>query len=442
VDEETTRDQATAAEGQTSQGSGSGRMRRLFFHTAPLVAAGVIGAGVALGVGYAIDGGGETTTVAVPVAATSNSTVASATSEGTTSQTATAPSKSGTFEAGGASLSVAEIYERSGPGVVRVTSVGQAAGADSQDPFAPSQPQDVPLGEGSGFVIDKAGHILTNYHVVQNANEVQITFSGGDSVRATVVGVDPSTDLAVLEVDLPASALTPLPLGDSDNVQVGDEVVAIGNPFGLDRTVTKGIVSALQRQITAPNGFTIDEAIQTDAAINHGNSGGPLINTQGEVIGVNSQIETGGVSEGNVGVGFAVPVNTVKDVAAQLIDTGKVERAFLGIEMEPITPDLAQAIHVPVDKGVLIAAVRAGSPADAAGLKGGDSQVIVNGEAYSIGGDVITAVNGTSITDPDQLRELILAMKPGDKVQLEVNRDGSTLTITVELGRQPATQAG
>ena len=219
--------------------------------------------------------------------------MASATSGGTTSPTETAPSKSGTFEAGGASLSVAEIYERSGPGVVRVTSVGQAAGADSQDPFAPSQPQEVPLGEGSGFVIDKAGHIVTNYHVVQNAHEVQITFSGGDSVRATVVGVDPSTDLAVLEVDLPASALTPVPLGDSDDVQVGDEVVAIGNPFGLDRTVTKGIVSALQRQITSPNGFTIDEAIQTDAAINHGNSGGPLINTQGEVIGVNSQIETG-----------------------------------------------------------------------------------------------------------------------------------------------------
>jgi len=439
VDDETAQEQATSGESQTSPGRGPGRFRRGILYAAPLIAAGLIGAGAAVGVGYAIDDGGETTTVAVPAAVTTSSTASTA-SVSSSTQTQPAPSQSNTFQPQGTTLSVAEIYKRSGPGVVRVTSVGQASG--SADPLAPDDPQQVPLGEGSGFVIDKAGHIVTNYHVVQNAQEVEVTFSGGDSVTATVVGVDPSTDLAVLEVELPANALTPLPLGDSDEVQVGDEVVAIGNPFGLDRTVTKGIVSALQRQITAPNGFTIDEAIQTDAAINHGNSGGPLIDTQGEVIGVNSQIETGGVSEGNVGVGFAVPVNTVKDVAAQLIQTGKVERAFLGIEMEPITSELADAIHLPVDKGVLIAVVRPGSPAAQAGLRGGDSQVIVNGQSYSIGGDVITAVNGTPITDPDQLRELILGMKPGDNVQLEVNRDGSTLTITVELGRQPTTQSG
>ena len=435
MDDETAREQATNGESQMPSGRGPGRFRRGILYAAPLIAAGLIGAGAAVGVGYAIDDGGETTTVAVPATVTTSST-ASAASTSSSSQTQTASSQPNAFQSQGDTLSVAEIYKRSGPGVVRVTSVGQASGS------APEEPQQVPLGEGSGFVIDKAGHIVTNYHVVQNAQEVEVTFSGGDSVTATVVGVDPSTDIAVLEVELPAQALTPLPLGDSDEVQVGDEVVAIGNPFGLDRTVTKGIVSALQRQITAPNGFTIDEAIQTDAAINHGNSGGPLINTEGEVIGVNSQIETGGVSEGNVGVGFAVPVNTVKDVAAQLIQTGKVERAFLGIEMEPITSELADAIHLPVDKGVLIAVVRPGSPAAQAGLRGGDSQVIVNGQSYSIGGDVITAVNGTPITDPDQLRELILGMKPGDNVQLEVNRDGSTLTITVELGRQPTTQSG
>src|SRR5262245_53811776 len=227
-----------------SPGRGPGRFRRGIFYAAPLIAAGLIGAGAAVGVGYAIDDGGETTTVAVPATVTTSST-ASARSATTSSQTQTAPSQSNTFQSQGEILSVAEIYERSGPGVVRVTSVGQASG--SADPLAPDEPQQVPLGEGSGFVIDKAGHIVTNYHVVENAQEVEVTSSGGDSVTATVVGVDPSTDLAVLEVELPAQALTPLPLGDSDEVQVGDEVVAIGNPFGLDRTVTKGIVSALQR---------------------------------------------------------------------------------------------------------------------------------------------------------------------------------------------------
>jgi S1-C subfamily serine protease len=410
------------------------RVRGAVLRTLPLVAAGVIGAGIAIGIGFAVGYGDDDTTVAQPVAATS-ATATSATPAATVPPPETQAQEPAAFAPEGESLTVAEIYDRSAPGVVRVTSV---AGGGEND-FAPG---DVPVGAGSGFVIDKAGHIVTNYHVVENADEVEVTFSGGDSVRARVVGVDPSTDLAVLEVDLPAEALTPLPLGDSESVEVGDEVVAIGNPFGLDRTVTKGIVSALQRQITAPNGFTIDKAIQTDAAINQGNSGGPLINAQGEVIGVNSQIETGGFAQGNVGVGFAVPVNTVKEVAGQLIETGEVQRAFLGIEMEPITPELAESIRVPVEEGVLIAAVRPGSPADEAGLRGGDSQVIVNGQNYTVGGDVITAVGGTPITDPDQLRELILAMKPGDTVELEVHRDGSTLTITVELGRQPNTPTG
>jgi S1-C subfamily serine protease len=394
---------------------------------APLVVAGALGAGIAVGVGAAV-GFGDTTTVV------SGAAPAVAPAEPSSPEPAT-------FAGGQDDLTVAELYRRSAPGVVRVTSVGEATGIDPLDPFG-QQPREQPLGTGSGFVIDKAGHLVTNYHVVQGAKEVDVTFSGGDSVKAKVVGVDPSTDLAVLEVDLSAQALTPLPLGNSDTVQVGDEVVAIGNPFGLDRTVTKGIVSALQREITSPNGFTIEKAIQTDAAINHGNSGGPLINARGEVIGVNSQIETGGVSQGNVGVGFAIPINTVKEVAAQLIETGKVERAFLGIEMQSITPELAQNFRLPVDEGVLIAAVRPASPADDAGLRGGDTQVIVNGESYTLGGDVVTAVDGARITSPDQLREAILAKKPGDRVELEVNRDGSTLTLTVELGRQPATPTG
>ena len=259
---------------------------------------------------------------------------------------------------------------------------------------------------------------------------------------AKVVGVDPSTDIALLEVDLPARALTPLPLGSSDDVQVGDDVVAIGNPFGLDRTVTKGIVSALQREILAPNRYEIDEVIQTDAAINPGSSGGPLLNARGEVIGINSQIETGNIAQGNVGVGFAVPIDTVREVASQLMETGKVERAYLGVSMQTISDELAESFRLPTDDGVLIARVEPGSPAGEAGLRGGDNQVILNGETYVLGGDVVTEVDGQPVSTLEELRDEILSHKPGDTIELEVNRDGTPLTITVELGRQPATPTG
>ena len=209
-------------------------------------------------------------------------------------------------------------------------------------------------------MVDKAGHIVTNFHVIEDADEIRVSFSNRDTVEAELVGTDPSTDLAVLQVDSSASALTPLPLGDSDEVRVGDPVVAIGNPFGLDRTATAGIVSALQRLITAPNDFTIDHVIQTDAPINRGNSGGPLLNSRGEVIGVNTQIETGGISTGgNVGIGFAVPSNTVEDVVAQILQTGRVEHAYLGIAGHAVTPDLAETYNLPVEAGVLVEDVRA-----------------------------------------------------------------------------------
>ncbi len=241
---------------------------------------------------------------------------------------------------------------------------------------------------GSGFVIDKAGHIVTNYHVVEGADELNVSFSGEEPVPATLVGSDPSTDLAVIKVDIPASGLTPLVLGDSDAVTVGDAVVAIGNPFGLDRTITAGIVSALQRNITAPNNFQIDHVIQTDAAINHGNSGGPLLDSRGEVIGVNAQIQGGSV-DGNVGIGFAIPVNTVKAVASQLIESGKVEHPYMGVTLQEISEDLARNFRLPVDHGVLIGSVTEGTPAAAAGLEGGDTQVTLNGENYTLGGDII-----------------------------------------------------
>ena len=239
-------------------------------------------------------------------------------------------------------------------------------------------------------MIDKAGHIVTNYHVIQGAKKVQVSFSGQDEITATVVGKDPSTDVAVLKIDAHARALTPLELGNSDAVVVGDSVDAIGNPFGFTRTLTTGVVSAVQRQIEAPNSLPIDHAIQTDAAINHGNSGGPLIDAQGRVIGVTSQISTGTTGQqGNVGIGFAIPINTVRSVAAQIISSGKAQHAFLGLDAAPVTPQLAKLFHLPSNTGLLIQDVQAGSGADKAGLKAGKTAVVVQGESYQVGGDII-----------------------------------------------------
>lgn len=385
---------------------------------APLVFAGALGAGIAIAVATVVDGdGGSGTTtivqqVASPAAETSGIELAAETASSTES-----------------GLSVQEIYRRAGSGVVQISALNKAA--DEQQAL------------GSGFVIDKAGNIVTNYHVVQGASEIRVSFSGrDDSIAATLVGSDPSSDIAVLAVDLPATALTPLPLGDSDGVEVGDPVVAIGNPFGLDRTVTSGIVSAIQRQITAPNGFPIDHVIQTDAAINRGNSGGPLLDDNGQVIGVNSQIETGGYAEGNVGVGFAVPINTVEEIASQLIETGKVERAFLGVEMQTISQETASDLGLVVSEGVLVATVRPGSPAAQAGLRGGDETAVVGGETWVLGGDVIVEADGTAIADADQLREIVLAKQPGDSLSLRINRDGKAMTLNVKLGRQPTTPTG
>jgi S1-C subfamily serine protease len=295
---------------------------------------------------------------------------------------------------------------------------------------------------GSGFVVDKDGHIVTNFHVVQGASRVEVSFSNQDTVKATIVGTDPSTDLAVLKVDAPAKALTPLALANSDAVQVGDPVVAIGNPFGLDRTVTAGIVSALQREVRAPNNYTIDHVIQTDAPINSGNSGGPLIDAQGAVIGVNSQIETASGGGGNVGIGFAVPSNTVKSVVAQLLADGRVDRAFLGVTLQDVRPNVAGVLRLPADKGVLVGAVKPGSPAAKAGVKGGTTQVVVAGESYQLGGDMIVALDGKPVSSVDELRDAIAAHKPGQTVSLTVvHANGTKSTMNVELGRAPATPA-
>jgi S1-C subfamily serine protease len=291
-------------------------------------------------------------------------------------------------------------------------------------------------------VIDKTGHIVTNYHVVQGAREVDVSFSNHESMRARIVGSDPSTDIAVLKVSANSRALTPLPLGDSDTVRVGDSVVAIGNPFGLDRTVTAGIVSALQRQIQAPNSYAIDHVIQTDAPINHGNSGGPLINADGDVVGVNAQIDTGGTTDGNVGIGFAIPINTVKNVAAQLIKQGRVEHAFLGINARAIDPTLARVFRLPAQHGLLVEQVQAGSPAARAGLKAGNTDVTVAGETYNLGGDLIVRADGARISSLARLRTLVAAKEPGESMKLQVYRGSKKLDLIVTLGRQPAAPSG
>jgi putative serine protease PepD len=254
-----------------------------------------------------------------------------------------------------------------------------------------------------------------------------------------VVGRDPSTDLAVLKVNVDARALMPLRLGDSDGVLVGDSVVAIGNPLGLDRSVTAGIVSALHRPLTAPNDFTIDDVIQTDASINSGNSGGPLLNAMGRVIGVNTAIATGNTgARGNIGIGFAVPINTVREVAGQLIGRGRVEHAFLGIGAEPIDSELAQLFNLPVSRGLMVDRVFSGSGAQKAGLRAGTTEVVVAGQSYRLGGDIVVKVDGRQVSEPEDLHEAVAGLKPGDKVTIEAYRGAEKRSFDVKLGPQPA----
>jgi len=331
-----------------------------------------------------------------------------------------------------------QIYADDGPGVVQITATTvQQSPSDPYNLF-PSTPQ-TSQSLGSGFVIDKAGHIITNYHVIENAETVQVSFSGQDALAAQVVGEDRSTDLAVLKVDAHARALNPLPLGASSSVTVGDPVYAIGNPFGLTRTLTTGVVSAVQRQIIAPNSVPIENIIQTDAAINHGNSGGPLIDRFGRVIGVTSQIETGSSSQGNVGIGFAIPVDTVRDVAAQIISSGRALHAFLGVTSLPLTRQLMALFHLPTSQGLLIQEVQKGSAAAKAGIAAGATRVVVEGESYQIGGDILVAVDGQPVTTPSQLYTIVNRYKPGDKIKLELYHGSKKKTLTVRLGQRPGT---
>lgn len=297
-------------------------------------------------------------------------------------------------------LSVAEIYRRDHEGVVEIT---VTEGTSTPYPFGNSQTQQA---QGSGFVYDKTGNVITNQHVVDGATKVSVKFWNGATYKAHVVGTDASTDLAVIKVEgAPASILSPVTLGDSSALSVGDGVVAIGSPFGLEETVTSGIVSALHRQMTSPNGFAIDDSIQTDAAINHGNSGGALLNMQGEVVGVTAQIKSD--SGGNDGIGFAVPSNTVRYVASAILEKGSVQHAYLGVAL---------------GDGVTISRVNGGTPAARAGLRAGDS---------------IISLNGKKVTNATEIRGLLALQKPGDTVTLGYSRGGTSHTVSVKLASRP-----
>jgi S1-C subfamily serine protease len=327
-------------------------------------------------------------------------------------------------------MTVTDIYDRDGPGVVFIQS---DIPSQSTSPFG--LPDQGGVATGSGFVLDKDGYILTNAHVVEDAREVGVRFTEESAlVKAKVVGSDLSSDIAVLKVDPDdAPKLVPLSLGDSADLHVGDPVIAIGNPFGYSRTVTTGIVSALQRQITAPNNFQIDNVIQTDASINPGNSGGPLIDAQGQVIGINSQIATGG-SNGSVGIGFAVPVNSAKEIVPQLKENGEVERAYLGVTTSTVTEQLAKDLNLPVDQGALIQEVVSGGPADKAGLRGGRTAIA---QGLRVGGDVIVKVDGKDVEQNSDVADAILDRKPGDDVQIEFFRGDERKTVTATLGERP-----
>jgi S1-C subfamily serine protease len=382
------------------------------------LASGLVGGGIVAGsvAVFDIGGGGKTTTVVqqAPLA------------------TADASQKSN------GALTARDIYKRDAPGVAFVTA--QVVQRTSGGPFDFGIPQEQQgTSTGSGFVLDKDGTIATNAHVVEGATKVSVRFGDGATHAARILGVDKSTDLALLKIDPKGVDLHPLVLGSSKGLQVGDPTVAIGNPFGLDRTLTTGVVSALQRQIKAPNGFTIEHVIQTDAAINPGNSGGPLLDASGRVIGINSQIETGGGSNGNVGIGFAIPIDTVKQKLNELRTKGSVQYAYLGVSSA--TVDSSFAGLLPVKAGALVQTVEGGSPAAKAGLRGGDITAQVGGNPVALGGDIITKVDGKTVKSADELQAVIAKHKAGDKVKVEFVRNRKTRTVDVTLATRPASLA-
>jgi len=392
-----------------------------------LAAGGVAAVGV-----HALDGTGKTVTTTVEAAQSS--------SGGTTGSSSGADASAAFARSGGKSVS--QIYKQYAPGVVTITSTTTSTTSGDFNPFGPGQSQEQ-TSQGSGFVIDMQGRILTNAHVVEGAKTVTVAFEDGVSAKATVLGRDQLYDLAVIKVDVPASELHPLELGTVDSVEVGDPVVAIGNPFGYAQTVTAGIVSAKGRILQSPegNGRIIPNAIQTDAAINHGNSGGPLIDRHGDVIAINAQIADPSVTgtNANAGVGFAIPIDLAKRALANLEQGKPASHPYLGIRVDAINSSLTAANSKLPEHGLLIAGVAKDSPAANAGLTGGSQKQVVGGQSYCVGGDSITAINGHDVNSLEDLQAEISGYAAGDKIKLAVTGgDGAKRTVTVTVGSMPA----
>lgn len=319
------------------------------------------------------------------------------------------------------------VYEKAADGVVNITSI--AVQLDFFfNPF-PAQ------GSGSGSIIDLRGHILTNHHVVANAQKLEVTLADGSKWPAKLVGSDPDNDLAVIKIDAPREKLKVIPMGDSKNLKIGQKVLAIGNPFGLERTLTTGVISSLGRTIRSDAGYLIEDVIQTDAAINPGNSGGPLLNSEGEIIGINTAIIS--PSGGSVGIGFAIPVNTAKRVIPELISKGYVSYPYIGATIQSLIPEIAQFLKLKVDRGAMIAEVVKGGPADKAGLKGGTQRVQVGNMIVIVGGDVVVKADQQDIKTHDDLIRYIREKKPGDTILLKVYRKDEFKEIKVTLGERP-----
>lgn len=323
---------------------------------------------------------------------------------------------------------VISVYKQAGPGVVHITSTALA-----YDVFFNPVPQ---KGAGSGFVVDDRGYILTNNHVVEDADSLEVTLPDKSKVPAKLIGRDPSNDLAVVKISVPKEKLHPLKMGNSDALQVGQMAIAIGNPFGLDRTVTRGVVSSVGRTLRSESGRQIRGVIQTDAPINPGNSGGPLLNSRGEVIGINSAIYT--PSGGSVGIGFAVPVNTAKRLLPQLIAKGRVSHPWLGIAGLDITPEVANALKLSVREGIVVMQVSPKGPVDRAGIRGARRKARIGNMLVGVGGDILVGVEGRKVTSIDDLTAFLDAeRKVGDTIKIDLLRDGRPHTVSVRLGELP-----
>jgi S1-C subfamily serine protease len=318
------------------------------------------------------------------------------------------------------------IYRRLNAGVVNITNRAVA-----YDFFSNPIPSN---SSGSGFILDSQGHILTNHHVVQGAQRLEVSLSDGSKWIAKLVGADPVTDLAVVQIKASPDALTALPLGDSSTLLVGQKVLAIGNPFGLEHSLSAGIISSV-RKFVKTGATELEDVIQTDAAINPGNSGGPLLDSEGRVIGINTAIFS--TSGGNIGIGFAIPVNTAKRVVADILARGYVVYAYLGAETQTLTPALARALDLPIDQGAIVVRIARGSPAAKSGLQGGTRQVVIGNAIVVIGGDIVIGAGGVKIQAAEALRRLIRKHQPGDTMKLEILRQGKRMELEVKLGEQP-----